>query len=267
MTVVGHLAVKEALRRELTACVDIGGQGGHLSVIQRSIFWIHDVHGVRGRGGLESGAGGLESGVGTRGCLGGGCQVGELPVVLKLVTDFKSRCSCLEGALAVRSAAGADGNQFAAVEITVRTETIGRFGPGASVVHGVVEGWRTGRGGVDAVHIAEGDEEGALTFNVRVYIGVGRETGGWCVRVGTPGVSNTDVGVLRTRVGGAGAVVCAAVVVLADAHRGEVGLSFLDVTKAVGGDGAGGAVAAERDGLPTGSCGTHRGGCWGIADG
>ena len=183
----------------MAACVHIGGQGGHLFVASRSIFGVNDVDGVRRGRGLVPNKSGFKSGVWPSRCLGRGRQVLEFPVVLELVAVFQSGSSCLEGALAVRGTAGADGHKFAAIKFTVGAKPVGGRGPCGAVVNRVVERRCASCGGVDTGHIGQRSEECALAFDVRVNSCVRRETRGWGVRIGTSGVDDTDVRVGRSR--------------------------------------------------------------------
>ena len=264
--VVRHLAVEEPLWGEVAAGVHVGGQGGHLLVASRCVGWVNDVEAVRRWRRLRTRQGRFVARVGARRRLRGGRQVLVFPIVLEFVTDGQVRRAGLEAAGGVGRTAGTDGDQLTSVKLAVGAQTVGRGTPGAAVVRRVVQGGCTGRRGVNTGQVVQFNEQRADAFNVRVKTGVGRELGGGCVGVRTAGVGDADVGVRRTRGGGVGVEVGAAVVVLTDTDGTQVGLSVGDVGNAAGGGVACGCGAAQRDGLPTGARGAHGTGRWGVAD-
>ena len=136
VTVVGHLSVKEALRVEVAASVDIGGQHGHLLVRCWCVGRVNDVNLVRRWGGLRTGQGRLISDVGAVAAL---VQVLVLPVVLEVVAIGKVVDTGLESALGCGRGAASDGDEFTSVELVVGSQSVGGGAPGRSTVGGVIE--------------------------------------------------------------------------------------------------------------------------------
>ena len=116
VAVVRQLAVKVALWRVVTACVDVGGQDGHLLVRSRRIGGVHDVDLVgRGRG-LRTREGWRVTNVGS---VASRVQVLVLPVVAEVIAERERRSSGLEAAVGGRAAAGTDGDEFTSVKLVV----------------------------------------------------------------------------------------------------------------------------------------------------
>ena len=82
VAVVRELSVHEALRAPVAACVNIGGQHGHLLVRSWCVGWVNDVNLVGRWRGLGARKSRFVSHVGTVAAL---VQILELPVVLEVV--------------------------------------------------------------------------------------------------------------------------------------------------------------------------------------
>ena len=136
VAVVGHLAVHEALRREVAACVDIGGQHGHLLVRRWCVGRVNDVNLVRRRRRLRTRQGWRGTGVGSVAAL---VQVLVRPVVAEVVTVGKRWRSSLEATVGGGTTTGADGHEFTCIELVVGAQSVRGAAPTGSTVGGVEE--------------------------------------------------------------------------------------------------------------------------------
>ena len=131
VAVVRELAVKEALWVEVAACVDVGGQHGHLLVGSWCVGWVDNLKLVRRWRRLAAGEGRLVANVRAVASL---VEVLVLPVVLKAVTVAQVRRAGLELTIGGRAAARANGDEFTSVELVVGTQSVGGAAPGGSAV-------------------------------------------------------------------------------------------------------------------------------------
>ena len=257
VAVVGHLAVHEALRREVAACVDVGGQHGHLLVRRWCVGWVNDVNLVGRWRGLRTGQGRLVADVGAVAAL---VQVLELPVVLEIIAVGQVVHTGLESAVGGGAGTGANGHEFASIELVVGTQSVAGRAPGRSTVGGVVEHRCTAGRGVDTGHVGQLDEERSLTFDVRINSRVGNKVRGWGI-----GIRTTRVGDKEVRVAAAGSVGVrvevrtATGVVLTNTNGALVVQSVGDDGDTAGGRCTGGCRVTEVHGLPTGTAAADRG--------
>ena len=264
VAVVGQLAVHEALRIVVAACVDVRGQHGHLLVRGWCVGWVNDVNLVGRRRGLRTGQGRLVADVGAVAAL---VQVLELPVVLEIVAVGQVVHTGLEAAVGGGAGTGANGHEFTGIELVVGAQSVGGGAPGRSTVGGVVEHRCTAGRRVDTRHVGQLDEERSLTFDVRINSRVGDKVRGWGI-----GVRTTRVGDEEVRVAAAGGV-CVRVevrtatsVVLTNTDRTRVAQGVGDDGDTTGGGGTSGGGVTEVNGLPTGTAAADRGCGWRATD-
>ena len=262
MAVVGHLAVHEALRREVAACVDVRGQHGHLLVRSWCVGWVNDVNLVGRRRRLRTGQGRFVADVGAVAAL---VQVLELPVVLEVVPVGQIVHTCLESAVGSGAGTGANGHEFTGVELVVGTQSVAGGAPRGSTVGGVVEHRCAARRGVNTGHVGQLDEERSLTLNVRVNSRVGNKVRGWGIGIRTTRVGDEEVRVAAARGVGVRVEVSASTgVVFTHTNGARVAHGVGDDGDTARSCGTGRGGVTQGDGLPTGTAAADRG-CGGRA--